>query len=100
MANGRQQLIARRHRTCKSKALPNFATELCEHLMLLVGFNTFGHRGHAEFVGQRDNRTNQLLGRFVVVEPLDEGSIDLEGVEGKVSEIRERGVASSEVVKE
>ena len=61
--------------------------------MLLGGLDAFGDDGHAEAVGQLDDREDDGVARRVAFEVGDEALVDLHDVDREPLEVGERGVA-------
>src|SRR5690606_21925848 len=79
-------------------ALPQNAAEIEQHLGLLVGFDTLGDDAHAQLAGNIDHGGDHDLGRLVSPQAGDEGAVDLDDVDRKAQQMRERGKAGAEII--
>src|SRR5580658_3801853 len=89
---------ADRAREVKSLAIA--AAEIAKTIVLLQGFNAFGHHIHAEHAGQLADGFHDLQRLVAFGHPAYKRTIDLEHIEWKRVQVIERAVAGAEVVHE
>src|ERR1700675_2949947 len=86
------------HRLGVEIALDVVTFEFVEGSQLVVFFDAFGDRNQAQGVAQLDDAANHGGPRSVLIDPVDEGLVDLEDVNWEIPKFAERGMAGSEVV--
>src|SRR3989344_9148089 len=69
-----------------------------QHLALRRGLDPLGDDRHVEAAPQPDDRADDRARRIVIVDRRDEALVDLDLVEGKGLEVRERRIAGAEIV--
>ena len=74
--------LMRRHRPPEQIALHLVATMLAQKLQLFVGFHALGDDCQVEAVGHGDDRTGNLRVLFAFGQTVDEGTVDLQDVDG------------------
>ena len=75
------------------------AGQLREDFGLVRRLNAFRRDRHVKFVGEHDDRVENLPGfPVVVVQCRDEGPVNLQFVEAELPEIAEAGLAGAEIV--
>jgi hypothetical protein len=87
---------ARGLRACEEVALNMVASGLPDGAQLSFELDALGDNGQAEGVGRVDHEAHELAGAGG--RGLDEALVDLEGVDGEVLQLADRGVAGAEVV--
>ena len=79
-------------------ALGVFAAQGAEFGELVGGFDAFGGAGESERVGEVNDGGDDGAVFGVAAEPVDEGLVDFDRVDGEAFEVAEGGVAGAEVV--
>src|ERR1700733_3333323 len=82
----------------EQEALSGHAAERQQCRDLRLQLDAFGDRVEAERLAERDDRPRQLRAVFGARQAADEGAIDLEDVNRKTMQIRQRGIAGAEIV--
>ena len=82
--------VGRRHRTRKQETLDEIAFQVGQHVELLLVFDAFRHGRRTDRTGEVDHcaHEGERCGR--VVDLLDEGLVDLDGVDGERVQVTER----------
>ena len=91
-------ISAPRDGRAEPKALHLVTSVGVEELELLVGLDAFGHHHQVEAVGEGDDRAHDRSAVRLAVDALDEGSVDLDGVDGHLGQVRQCAVSRAEVV--
>jgi hypothetical protein len=91
-------IIANRKRTACQIALNLVASFLQEERALGLLLDAFGEHRNFEAVRQPDDRADNRRGMMIVLEVGNEGTIDLDFVEGKGVQIRQRRISLAEIV--
>src|SRR5262249_4674402 len=86
------------HWFAEEMTLPLVAAVRFDLLHLLIGLDALRDHDFVEARAETGNRSDDRLGIAFLVEALNERLIDLDLLEGKFSQIVERGVTGSEVV--
>ena len=80
------------------EALRGVASEAAQLGELLARLDSFGDRPKTERVGQGDDGRDDGRVARVTAQPVDEGLVDLQHVDGEAAEVAERRVAGAEIV--
>ena len=96
----REQSLGVRPRDCprEIEALSVFAPKGLELMSLVVRFHALGDHVHGKVVSQFDDGLDDLPVLGVGLNPLDEGTVDLERVEGELTQVAQGRVAGAEVI--
>jgi len=79
-------------------SLAELAAEGQQYVTLLVGFHAFGDDLHADRAGELDDAGDDGGVFGFAAQPVDEGPVDLQFVDGEPFEVDQAGVAGAEVV--
>src|ERR1019366_3783958 len=85
-------------RTGEEEALPAVALLLTQQRELARLLDALRDRLDRESLAELNERANEGLAFLVVSEPRDERAVDLQGVDRKLAQVREGGVAGAKVV--
>src|SRR5207253_2187331 len=80
----------RRVGAVQKEALAHLAMQLASERELAVAFDPHGDRSEARFVSQRDDRGNHGARLAVILEAVDEGTVELEHVQRQVAREAQR----------
>ena len=99
-AHHAQQLhhLALRHRLAVEEALPVLAADRAQEADVVLGLDALDDHLLAELVRQRHDRAQDHRAGAVLAAGLQERAVDLDGVEGELVEIGQRGIAGAEIV--
>ena len=92
------QHLALRHRLAVEEALAVLAADRAQQADVVLGLDPLDHHLLAELVGERHDRAQDHRAGAVLAAGMQERAVDLDGVEGELVEIGERGIAGAEVV--
>jgi hypothetical protein len=90
--------VAFRHWLAVIEALGILAAYRAQEDHVVLGLDAFGHDLLSELVGKRDDGAQDHGSGAVLRARLHECAVDLDRIERKLGEIRERGIAGAEVV--
>ena len=79
-------------------SLRQVAVEFLEPIELWFGLHPLGYHFHSQCVRQSNRNPDDDRILLILIDSLNEGLVDLEDVDGEPLQVRQRGVASAEVV--
>src|SRR5207237_4906336 len=93
-----QAELLERDRTGEEIPLGALASEPPQELRLLQGFHAFRHDVDPQALSQHEDALDDLDLALVVSHGADEGTVDLERVDGQLVQVAERRIPGSEVI--